>query len=125
MDRDPCCCAPVELRRLALQAAAVFYYLLKNPKRVEDQNPYITLIRKNILCFLGILKQVLVFERKSHLHSTTASLHRTRRYNKDPAVTAQKGRRHRKELHLWVQFGFQGSGFRVQGSGCGVESFSA
>ena len=35
------------------------YYLLKNPKRIKDKNnPYITLIRKNIcVCCGGVLKQ--------------------------------------------------------------------
>ena len=35
-------------------------YMLKSPKKIDDNHPYIALIRKNLLFAGGVLKQIVV-----------------------------------------------------------------
>ena len=39
---------------------SVIYYLLKNPKRIKNNNPYITLNKEEYFYFCGVLKQLVV-----------------------------------------------------------------
>ena len=42
------------------ELAFILYYLLKNPKRIKNSNPHITLNKEEYCSFFGVLKRLVV-----------------------------------------------------------------